>query len=65
MSPLLEGFTGFVITAVWVLMVFVVFPGVMAVAGTFLVGAVASLPILVVGCLVRLVRPARRAGQDD
>ena len=65
MSPLLEGFAGFVFTTLWVLTVFVVFPGVIAVAVAFLVGAVASLPILAVGCLVRLVRPARSTGQDD
>ena len=65
MSPLLEGLVGFVLTTLWVLIVLVVIPGVAAVAGAFLVGAIASLPILVVGCLVHLVKPARCPEQGD
>ena len=65
MPPLMEGFVGFVVTTLWALTVFVVLPGVMTVAGAFLVGAVASLPILVVGYLVRLVKPANPTDPGD
>ena len=57
MSPAAETYVAFTITAVWVPAVFVVLPGIVAVAGAFVVGLVASIPILIIGCLVRLVKP--------
>ena len=65
MSPPAEAYVAFTITTIWVLAVFVVLPGVMAVAGAFVVGLVASVPILIIGCLVRLVKPDNPTDPGD
>ena len=54
-----ENLTALAITTLAVLMLFAIIPGTIAVITGFIIGIVASLPILAIGSLTRLV------GQDS